>query len=1370
MTIRLLQSRADRFSDPDRHETLQALIAAQADQRFRHLLHQLLPLLFPAESPLSALDPQAILALAVAALELMTSRRCDFAFRLHQSGGHRRHLLINGPDSPHAAATLQLLPAFRDGRIKLLSYLAFTAERNGVGLTEIHRAADSGTRDVLIVVRLDDADSHQGSIQNALELNLLVYRHYAALQSALHAIAPGYLSTTEGAVLLWLRQGAFQPLAYRRWHQEPAGAWVEDEAAQLGLPLGGPDRPLCPTAWLEPTRKQRVLGREANLAVCVTGWPSPVYREVPLIYLGIRLHGSAGPVEHGWLGLYSTRALAAPALTEPAVLRKVALAVDLIALPQGSYDFDRLLGLFNLFPKLPLFLADSEQLHLVARSLLQVLSRPEHLKLVLLAGTGPGILNLIALQPKALHRSEHLGAMAVWLCGQLSASLQECRVLDGGGDRLGLYWSLELASDDLTLDLDSLERGLNRLGLPWEHRLRRLLRRRLGTDEADRLLERHRPDPAEAYRSMTPPALAARDLLTLRDLARTGVVQLRLCPDPELPGRWSLRLYGHVQRDLDEVIPHLENLGLRVTDHVRFRFMTGSLPVYLDSFSVHGAAIGALPLKLVLAPLLETLTLVLTGAAVSDALNRLLPLTGLDWRSIDLLRAYRNYALQLKPRYGLESFHGALCNFPAVTLQLINYFRARFDPQWGPPDPNWREEEVLADLRSELALALASVTDSLEDHILRELFNLMDATVRTNFYQSQVNEHVVALKLDSLGLLQIPQPKPRYEIYVHGRHMEGIHLRSAKVARGGIRWSDRPDDFRIEILGLLRTQNVKNALIVPGGAKGGFVLKPAPNSTVPIAEQARTAYCAFIRGLLQLTDNPVDGKADHDSAIIAYDGADPYLVVAADKGTAKLSDTANALAAEYAFWLGDAFASGGSHGYDHKALGITARGAWECVRRHFAELGRDADREPLTAVGIGSMDGDVFGNGMLLSRNLKLLAAFDGRHIFLDPEPDPALAWAERRRLFELPASTWADYDTGCLSPGGGIYPRNAKDIPLSAPVRAWLGTRQTALNGEELIRLLLAAPVDLLWLGGIGTYVKASSEVHEIIGDHANDGVRVDAGQLRAVVVAEGANLGFTQRARVEYALAGGRINTDAVDNSAGVDLSDHEVNLKILLDQWVRTGLLSGHEERNQILKQLTEDVCSMVLGHNAEQSLCISLDLERCGKHAEPFLEIMDRLENAGQLDRAGAGLPNRHELSQRQPKGLTRPELAVLMQHAKLALKKALLEQPENLRSETARALFRAYFPETLRKDFAARLDQHPLANEITATAIANHIISRAGAGFLAWGRDLSDAELARAATRYLAHEGTPAPLTGGLGYGELMAREEGIRTAWLTDQP
>jgi glutamate dehydrogenase len=577
----------------------------------------------------------------------------------------------------------------------------------------------------------------------------------------------------------------------------------------------------------------------------------------------------------------------------------------------------------------------------------------------------------------------------------------------------------------------------------------------------------------------------------------------------------------------------------------------------------------------------------------------------------------------------------------------------------------------------------------------------------------------------------MPAPKPQNEIYVHAVDMEGIHLRSGKISRGGIRWSDRPDDFRTEILGLMQTQISKNALIIPTGAKGGFVVKKnGLKSAMGIKEASKKAYLTLIHGLLDLTDNYIDGKVVQPQNIVCYDDPDPYLVVAADKGTAQFSDIANAVSAEYRFWLGDAFASGGSRGYDHKALGITARGAWECVKRHFREIGKasapahapylhpvgkDIQSEAFTVVGIGSMDGDVFGNGMLQSPCIRLKAAFSGSHIFIDPNPaDSDAAFNERKRLFELPGSSWDDYDRSLISAGGGVYPRSAKDIPVSAELKAWLGLRYKTLDGESLIRYLLAAPVELLWLGGIGTYVKAGTEKHEDVGDRANDNVRVDALDLGADVVGEGANLGFTQKARIEYSLRGGRINTDAVDNSAGVDTSDHEVNLKILLVGLQKKNLIADYQP---LFISMTDDVCRLVLADNIAQSLCLSLEQLRCEEGSAVYLQLAERLETAGFFDRAEECFPQAKELMSRPGQVMTRPELAVLMAASKMYLTQLIQDQSALLQEECCSCYLQTYFPEQISKQYGAYLSVHPLAHEIKATLVSNKIINQAGCGFL-----------------------------------------------------
>lgn len=840
------------------------------------------------------------------------------------------------------------------------------------------------------------------------------------------------------------------------------------------------------------------------------------------------------------------------------------------------------------------------------------------------------------------------------------------------------------------------------------------------------------------YRAIVPPHLAVRDALQLDKLIQGESEGLDLwAPDPELGDpHYRLQLYGERERSLDEIMPFLDNLNLRVIDQMPFRIAAGPRHYFIRSFSVLPRTAGG-DLMARKEPLLEALQALLSGWVANDMLNGLLPITGLNWREVDVFRAYRNYYFQLGSSFGRFRFHLALLSNPGIADLLFRYFRNRFDPDGGWSSPEQREEEALFPLRTELAAALDAVADANEDRILRDLFNLIDATLRTDFFRPKPPaEHSIALKISSLGVINMPAPRPLFEIYVHSRLMEGIHLRGARVARGGIRWSDRLDDFRSEVLDLMQTQMIKNALIVPLGAKGGFVLNISGADPEERARWVVQAYGTLIRGLLNLTDNLVDDAIEPPPKGVAYDSADPYLVVAADKGTARFSDTANGIAGEYGFWLGDAFASGGSKGYHHKQLGITARGAWVSVRRHFHEAGQDVETQPFTVVGVGSMDGDVFGNGMLLSENIRLLGAFGPGHIFLDPDPDPAVSYRERRRLYELPGSSWNDYDRGLISPGGGVFRRDAKDIPLSREVRAWLGTRHAFLDGETLIRLLLAAPVDLLWLGGIGTYVKATAETHEEVADRGNDPVRIDAGQLRAKVVGEGANLGFTQKARIEYALAGGRINTDAVDNSGGVDLSDHEVNLKILMALLGRRGAIGGEDERDRCLAGLTGEVVAQVLANNQGQGLCLSLDRLRCQADAEAFLQVADRLVNAGLLDSAVESFPTRKEVLGRGGFGLTRPELAVLMAYAKLALKRALLDSAGFLSEPWNFKILGAYFPASIRERYGAFIPEHSLAREITATMVCNAVIGRAGVGFLAWVDELEPAQLVRAVEAYV----------------------------------
>lgn len=852
----------------------------------------------------------------------------------------------------------------------------------------------------------------------------------------------------------------------------------------------------------------------------------------------------------------------------------------------------------------------------------------------------------------------------------------------------------------------------------WPIALQRIAERALGAQTGQQLFQKYLAAFSAEYRTLVSPRYALKDMLNLEQVAASNNQLISLLNPCKRTDHYRLHFYCREQRYLDEYIPVLENMHLRVVDQVQFSITVNNITFFIKSFTIKAAKSQCASFTQLRCRMLATIQVVMDGKVENDALNKLCVLTGMTWQEIDVLRAYRNYYLQLGHQTTQASVHHALLNNPPVALGLFNYFEVRFrlNPDW--EDPAVREEQVAFPLRLELLNSIATVSDINDDRILRTLFNLIDATMRCNYhFRRGLEDYFIAFKINSLGIIDMPAPKPQNEIYVHAVDMEGIHLRSGKISRGGIRWSDRPDDFRTEILGLMRTQVSKNALIIPTGAKGGFVVKQNGSkfSSLEIREAGKKAYLTLIRGLLDLTDNYIDDKVVLPPNIVSYDDPDPYLVVAADKGTAQFSDIANAVSAEYQFWLGDAFASGGSHGYDHKALGITARGAWECVKRHFREIGKDIQNEAFTVVGIGSMDGDVFGNGMLLSPCIRLLAAFSGQHIFIDPTPsDSEAAFNERKRLFELPGSSWNDYDRTLISIGGGVYPRSSKDIPISPELKKWLGLRYRSLDGESLIRYLLAAPVELLWLGGIGTYVKAGTEKHEDVGDRANDNVRVDATDLGADVVGEGANLGFTQKARIEYSLRGGRINTDAVDNSAGVDTSDHEVNLKIFLVGLQKKNLIADYQP---LFISMTQDVCRLVLADNIAQSQCLSLEQLRCAEGSEVYLQLAERLDTAGFFDRTVECFPQAKDVISRPGKIITRPELAVLMAASKMYLTQLIQDQSTLLQEECCNCYMHAYFPELVSKQFPNHLAGHPLAHQIKATLVSNKIINQAGCGFL-----------------------------------------------------
>jgi glutamate dehydrogenase len=898
------------------------------------------------------------------------------------------------------------------------------------------------------------------------------------------------------------------------------------------------------------------------------------------------------------------------------------------------------------------------------------------------------------------------------------------------------------------IDEQTLENGIGAIVRTWSDALRDELASGIGGTRARALAQRYAGAFTAAYREAFDAGHAVGDIVILEQLSDTrprAVDLYRREGDNET--RVNLKVFSRgAALPLSVRVPLLENLGFRVVNERTYRVVPAAAAdaerVWLHDMALERAAGGPIAIKDIEGPIESALLALFRGLAESDGFNRLVLEAGLGWRDVAMVRALARYLRQIRTAYAQEYLAETLARHSTLTGKIVKLFYARFDPRI---DASARGDSM-AGLRRELEQDLAAVTSLDDDRILRRFANLVEAAARTNFFQIDQNglpRQTIAFKFECARVDALPLPRPLYEIFVYSPRVEGVHMRFGKVARGGLRWSDRPQDFRTEVLGLVKAQQVKNAVIVPVGAKGGFVpkqLPPASDRQAWLAE-GQESYRIFVRTLLQLTDNIEDDVIVPPADTVRHDGDDPYLVVAADKGTATFSDIANALSAEKGHWLGDAFASGGSHGYDHKKMGITARGAWEAVKRHFREMDIDIQTTPVTVAGVGDMSGDVFGNGMLLSRALKLVAAFDHRDIFLDPDPDPESAYRERERLFNLPRSSWQDYDRDLISAGGGVFSRQAKSIPLSLQVQALLGLDRAEATPAELISAILKAPVDLLWFGGIGTYVRASFETDDQVGDRANDAIRVTGADLRARVIGEGANLGCTQRGRIEAALKGIRLNTDAIDNSAGVNTSDVEVNIKIALAQPERAGKLAV-SERNALLVDMTDEVAALVLRNNYLQTLALSLAERRISAELGFASRLMQDLERAGRLDRNVEQLPDDATLVERVRKGeaLTRPELAVLLAYAKLSLHDELLASPVPDDPYLGKELSR-YFPAALRERFPEAIGGHRLRREIIATQLANAIINRGGPAVMARLADQTGADGPTIAAGYAATRDT-----------------------------
>jgi glutamate dehydrogenase len=1064
----------------------------------------------------------------------------------------------------------------------------------------------------------------------------------------------------------------------------------------------------------------------APVVVAKANLRSRVHRRAHMDYVGVRRHGPAGePVgETRFVGLFTAQAYEEPAREIPLLRRKIDQVMAEAGFPKGSHNAVRLAYILETYPRDELFQVTVEELRETALDILHLLDRPK-VKLFVRRDPYDRFVSILLYAPRERY-DERLRERAGELFARAFGGHVSASVPNYSDDPLSRIHYIIGVPPEGYLEPDPvwLETEATRIARTWSDDFDTAVRAAIDGPAAARLLAAYSEAFPAGYRDRFDAAealLDAREMEALKDDGATAVRAYRLADDSPLQFRFKLYQRGEAPAALSRVLPIISDMGLSalVEDGFPVRPARPAAAVWVHEFLVEDPDGEHLAFSERREPFETTFKLAWTGRIESDGFNRLVLELGVSWREAALVRALARYRQQsgLDPRPSVQA--AAVSANPHVARLLLDLFHARLDPATSASlEARGREAERL---RSEIEEALQAVESLDHDRVLRRIAALVLAITRTNFYQTDASGEAkpyISFKVASRELVDLPAPKPFREIFVAAPNVEGVHLRLGPVARGGLRWSDRPDDFRTEVLGLVKAQQVKNAVIVPVGSKGGFFPKRLPRggSAEAVRAEAVDAYKTFLKGLLDLTDNiDAQGAVIHPVQVVIHDGEDPYLVVAADKGTATFSDIANGVAEDYGFWLGDAFASGGSAGYDHKVMGITARGAWEGVKRHFREMGVDIQKDPITVIGVGDMSGDVFGNGMLLSKTLKLRAAFDHRHIFLDPSPDPAASWNERKRLFDLPRSSWDDYDRAAISAGGGVWSRALKSVPLSDEVRALLEVKDEALSPAELIHIILKSRADLLYLGGIGTYVKSIAETQLDVGDKANDAVRVNGAQLRCKVVGEGANLGLTQAARIEYALGGGRIDTDAIDNSAGVDTSDHEVNIKILTGMAERAGGLA-RADRGALLASMTDEVGSHVLKHNYDQTLALSLLEAEGAESLEAQAKFMARLESLGRLDRVLEGLPDVVEMAERTKlgKGFTRPELAVLLAYGKLDLFDDIVassapDDPWFLK------LLEDYFPRPLGR-FEDEMKRHRLRREIIATVVDNDIVNLCGPTF------------------------------------------------------
>jgi len=1236
------------------------------------------------------------------------------------------HLIATGDDASHLESwiAIEIARAGEEAQAKLIAGL-------GKVLRDVRAAVDDWQLMLVKTVQIADSLS---TVVNGEEIHDL---------------------TQTQDLLRWLDAGNFTFLGYREYdlvNENGEDVLSIREGSGLGLLRHVDDDHHI--QHLTPAGRHKARER-GTLVITKANSRSTVHRPAYFDYIGVKSFDGDGAVngERRFIGLFAASAYTSSVETVPVLREKVAAVMEQIGFPLGSHSGKDLLGIMETYPRDELFQIDVDTLAATVRAI-QRLQERRRTRLFLRPDVYGRFMSALVYLPRDRYTTVVRLRVEKELQDTFNAASVDFEARMSESALARLFFRIRLPKDAPVGDVDpaALERRLVMAVRSWPEGIIEQLNETRSLHVAERLAGLWAEAFPGSYQVDFTTDNALEDIARFEDIARAGDVAAPGSTDsgrvddaaaplgfhvylpvstepvaaeaepaaaaPAARGQDArVKIYMTRPQSLSQLLPYFHNLGIEVQNERPFEIETSDKRrFYLyDLGLTYPAGVDPVSTGQLLA---ASFVAAVHGASESDGLDRLVLQQGMTWHRVVILRSYAKYLRQMGNTNSYGFVGDTLIANPTVANALVALFEARFDPSIQADDRG----QLVASVRDELTAAMEQVSTLDADRVLRTFVNLIESSLRTNYFQ---HKPYLSIKLDPQQIDLLPFPKPMFEIWVYSPRVEGVHLRFGKIARGGLRWSDRREDFRTEVLGLVKAQTVKNAVIVPTGAKGGFFAKQLPDASIDRAAwmaEGIESYQTFIRGLLDLTDNLVTTDAAErvvpPARVVRHDDDDTYLVVAADKGTAAFSDIANSLAAEYGFWLGDAFASGGSVGYDHKAMGITARGAWESVKRHFSELSLDTQNEDFTVVGVGDMSGDVFGNGMLLSPHIRLVAAFDHRHIFLDPNPDAALSFAERKRLFELPRSSWADYDARLISAGGGIFPRQAKAIPISAAVRAVLGLPEdtSRLSSPELLRAILLAPADLLYNGGIGTYVKASTETAAQVGDKANDAIRVDGRDLRVRVVGEGGNLGLTQRGRIEAALAGVILNTDAIDNSAGVDCSDHEVNIKIFVDRMVAAGGLDP-AERSLFLAEMTDEVGRLVLQDNVDQNILLLNDRVLVTNWSPSYERLMNWLETTGDLAREREALPTTVTLKERLDtgQGLTSPELSVLAAYAKIELATSLGASDLGADPWFSDTL-RRYFPAQLSERFDAELHTHPLRREIIATVVANDMINLGGITF------------------------------------------------------